>query len=630
MSLSKEFYTKLNKISSELGMNPRDLLCVMAYESGLNPSQVNHEVLRKRKNGDKNAKGAVGLIQFMPETLKGLGVPENEIDNFGEKSAIDQLDYVKKYIKGQMNFAKRSFKSATEYYHANLFPLTLTRWKGQDPIENADVIVVSKTSNDRRERNAYINNKGLDTNNDGKITVSDLTTVMMRKANEHGFQSALAGLNSVAGAGDVTETQIYPNIRNKATPAIQMATKRAPSTLEYFLNRMNEYFSQLIPSASVVANLNTDIKKKANGQKAEQLNRNYAKDLLKPSATEHTQKALQDAGLADQSIEFRQPLHTSWQNAGPFTTTPFKRPVDGPSGKPRNHLGIDMSVSTGTPAYSIGQGTVKQIDNVSTNAMGGNAVYISHLNGKFVSYYAHLNDVRCRVGDKVDSNTIIGTCGSSGNAKSSHLHFAIYVGGVAVDPATFIGTVKYMAHYPAPSQLNTNEVSENLKFNTGKPLNPEHLVAKKAPAGVDGFLEKINDYLSSLFPSVSTASDKSSFIVIVGAEDFTTKTEYARILQSVLDEELNVSSSVHYDSDKLELLCSLPFSRKEAFEAINEVCSSVSDVFEFATSKIGGCKTSAVILPQATSKYPEMDIKIAEINRRKFKLKIAKGSHVGR
>lgn len=230
---------------------------------------------------------------------------------------------------------------------------------------------------------------------------------------------------------------------------------------------MSDFISELEDEANAIVGriqsfLTGSSSPPANGSPAPAAGVSLPGQPMKPPPSESAQKALQNAGLGGETIEFGQPIHTSWQNAGPYTTTPFQRPVDGPGAKPRNHLGIDMAAPTGTPIYSIGPGTVKQIDNVSTNAMGGNVVYVSHLNGKFVSYYAHLNDVRCKVGDKVDGNSVIGTCGSTGNAKSPHLHFAIYVGGVAVDPAPFIGTVKYMAHYPATTPSNVSTASHEL------------------------------------------------------------------------------------------------------------------------------------------------------------------------
>jgi len=78
------FNDKLQEIADELGVTVDDLVGIMQHESRLNPSAVNPYT------------GAVGLIQFMPNTAKGLGT---SIDALKQMSAIDQLDYVKKFYK---------------------------------------------------------------------------------------------------------------------------------------------------------------------------------------------------------------------------------------------------------------------------------------------------------------------------------------------------------------------------------------------------------------------------------------------------------------------------------------------------------------------------------------------------
>lgn len=138
------------------------------------------------------------------------------------------------------------------------------------------------------------------------------------------------------------------------------------------------------------------------------------------------------------------------------------------------------------------------------------------------------------------------------------------------------------------------------------------------------FLDLINKFLTNLFPGFSTVANKQNFIVKINADDFITKAEYARILQSVLLEELKINSSIHnLDDAHLELSCSLPFNPDENFEMLEEVCTAVSEVFEIATQP-KNIKVSTLILPKRISKYPEMDITASEINRRQFKLKFAK------
>ena len=200
--LNESFSLKLNKISNDLSMNPRDLLLVMFLESGVNPAAVN-------PNGK-----ATGLIQFMPSTLRDMGLSSNEIRNFGKKSAEDQLDYVKQYVQAHRGLiGGKPFTSATQYYIANYYPIALQRWHGSSPIKNANVVVTRKNAKDPNERAAYSQNIGLDSNKDGVITVSDITTVLMNMERTPKFQQMLSQFNSIAGKGRVSERRSRRPIR---------------------------------------------------------------------------------------------------------------------------------------------------------------------------------------------------------------------------------------------------------------------------------------------------------------------------------------------------------------------------------------------------------------------------------
>lgn len=112
-NLGPNFYPKLIQIASELGMKPEDIIAIMASESGINPSIPNQA-----------GATAIGLIQFTPGTLKGLGY-DKHWKEFGNVAAEDQLDYVKKYIQGQEKLNGGPFKSAAHFYVATFWPVAL-------------------------------------------------------------------------------------------------------------------------------------------------------------------------------------------------------------------------------------------------------------------------------------------------------------------------------------------------------------------------------------------------------------------------------------------------------------------------------------------------------------------------
>lgn len=96
----------------------------------------------------------------------------------------------------------------------------------------------------------------------------------------------------------------------------------------------------------------------------------------------------------------------------------------------RTHLALDMLAPRGTPVLAADDGTVGRL---GTTPMGGNIVYTTDPQQRFVYYYAHL-DRHARglsVGDKVRKGDVIGYVGTTGNAPANapHLHFQVMLRG---------------------------------------------------------------------------------------------------------------------------------------------------------------------------------------------------------
>ncbi|HTT11520.1 MAG TPA: M23 family metallopeptidase [Burkholderiaceae bacterium] len=94
------------------------------------------------------------------------------------------------------------------------------------------------------------------------------------------------------------------------------------------------------------------------------------------------------------------------------------------------HLGYDLSVTKHYPVEAANSGTV-----AFTGDLGiyGNAVIIDHGLGLF-SLYGHLSSIDVKAGDSVTKRQILGKTGETGLAAGDHLHFGIYLDGLAVLP----------------------------------------------------------------------------------------------------------------------------------------------------------------------------------------------------
>jgi murein DD-endopeptidase MepM/ murein hydrolase activator NlpD len=92
----------------------------------------------------------------------------------------------------------------------------------------------------------------------------------------------------------------------------------------------------------------------------------------------------------------------------------------------RDHEGIDIFASKGTPVYSAAAGYVVR---VGRDGLGGNYVLTIGKGGRRY-YYAHLDRFAedIKVGKEISTDTILGYVGNTGNASTTppHLHFGMY------------------------------------------------------------------------------------------------------------------------------------------------------------------------------------------------------------
>lgn len=141
--LQVHFEKRLRQIASELVVKPDWLMQVFWAESRLKANAVNPKTK------------AVGLIQFMPDTAKGLGTT---VEALRAMNAVQQLDYVRLYFlpyKGKM-------KSYYDVYSIVFFPALIGKpdnWVLQT--KNLSPGVIAK-------QNPIIN-----INKDGQITVAE-------------------------------------------------------------------------------------------------------------------------------------------------------------------------------------------------------------------------------------------------------------------------------------------------------------------------------------------------------------------------------------------------------------------------------------------------------------------------
>lgn len=103
--------------------------------------------------------------------------------------------------------------------------------------------------------------------------------------------------------------------------------------------------------------------------------------------------------------------------------------------QPRNrHSGMDIAASEGTDVIAPLSGEIIIAENFFYK---GNVVYVNHGAG-LVSSYSHLSKIDVNKGDIVKKGDLIGLVGKTGRVTGPHLHWEIYLMGIAVDPEVFL------------------------------------------------------------------------------------------------------------------------------------------------------------------------------------------------
>ena len=111
------------------------------------------------------------------------------------------------------------------------------------------------------------------------------------------------------------------------------------------------------------------------------------------------------------------------------------------------HQGADYAVGTGTPVRAPNAGRVVIADDLY---FSGNTIVLDHGGGLF-SLFAHLSRMTLPRGAVVAKGDKVGEVGATGRVTGPHLHWAVRLGDVSVDPQSLIAAVASLAETPGAS-----------------------------------------------------------------------------------------------------------------------------------------------------------------------------------
>ena len=161
----KPFLDEVQRVSEKYEINPADLVGLMASESSLDP---------KADNGTH-----VGLIQFSADRAKELGTTQEELVKM---SRAQQMKFVEKYFD-IVNLPKGASKG--ELYTSVFMPQYTDRGTDFELSTKFDKFSDGEPGNP----SVYADNKGLDADDDGFITVGEMGSRITKKQEEFGISS---------------------------------------------------------------------------------------------------------------------------------------------------------------------------------------------------------------------------------------------------------------------------------------------------------------------------------------------------------------------------------------------------------------------------------------------------------
>lgn len=111
-----------------------------------------------------------------------------------------------------------------------------------------------------------------------------------------------------------------------------------------------------------------------------------------------------------------------------------QRYINGKFAENYYHRGVDYAGEVGSPVYAPAGGRVALVGREAEGfRVHGNTVGIDHGQG-VLSIFLHLDEIMVEEGEQVLPGQQIGTVGNTGASTGPHLHWGVYVNGVAVDP----------------------------------------------------------------------------------------------------------------------------------------------------------------------------------------------------
>jgi murein DD-endopeptidase MepM/ murein hydrolase activator NlpD len=165
--------------------------------------------------------------------------------------------------------------------------------------------------------------------------------------------------------------------------------------------------------------------------KLDKLNRHMDQLLQDASARERSLAELQEYLRAQRSLAAVTP--SVWPVTG-WVTSEFGRRTNPFGGRGEFHTALDIATKLGAPIQAPADGIVA---NIEKRPDMGLMIQVEHGRG-IQTLYAHLFRAAVSKGQVVKRGDVIGYVGNSGRSTGAHLHYAVSLNGVYVNPRKYL------------------------------------------------------------------------------------------------------------------------------------------------------------------------------------------------
>jgi murein DD-endopeptidase MepM/ murein hydrolase activator NlpD len=115
-------------------------------------------------------------------------------------------------------------------------------------------------------------------------------------------------------------------------------------------------------------------------------------------------------------------------------TSSFGPRINPVTGNQGFHRGLDFAAPEGADVFAAREGIISEI---GEDPVYGKYIVIQH-GDTWASLYGHLSSVTAVLRSSVQSGTLIGKVGSTGQSTGPHLHFELRQNGRAQDPGRYL------------------------------------------------------------------------------------------------------------------------------------------------------------------------------------------------